>query len=226
MASASYNDSIFIMGGKGSPRQVTEYRICDDIMVDHGEYAVSESLFSNAGPFLYQWNNSLYANSYGVIVIYDMEETEFWKHPMPYIAFPSNLDPSPPDSGSFSCVTGTNEYLIMSGGWSPERTFDQVWVLLLNEDTWVFGPSMAVTRTGHGCCFVSDFVYVIGGNGGHRSIEKIHIDHVTSPSQAWTTLKNELIVPSYMGSYVSYMSSIWIITGGYEEPNNMYVQVI
>eukprot|EP01083_Nonionella_stella_P268778 908910_1 len=237
-ASPAYNGSIFIMGGMRYPNQVTEYRILDNRMVDHGENATSINITGYYSTFWYQWDNSLYiTDDYDYIFVYDMETTEFWKDPITNIRFPSHLNPSPPNGGKTSCMTGTNEYLIVSGGTTGEDLnhliyFNHSWVLLLNTYTWSFGPQMSVARAWHGCCIISDFVYKIGGQGIGRSseltIEKIQINHVTNSSQSWITLKTRLIEPSESGSYLPYLNSIWMIDGDLysDSGNNKYVQVI
>eukprot|EP01083_Nonionella_stella_P005415 15634_1 len=214
MPCGTYNNSIFFIGGWMSESDVMEYKIATNIMVNHGANVYSPSTHGMEGiAFYYQWNNILYIQK-EVDVFYqlDMETNDFWSN---WISIPAQ---AAFNDFVIECVTGNDEYLVMSGGgWyaGEDTSRVEVYVMFLNNNTWIIGTSMGTARRNHGCCFISDFFYVIGGDNT-RSIEKINSTQIITPSEPssqWSALQNDLISQSFKGSIVQYFNDIWVIGG-------------
>eukprot|EP01083_Nonionella_stella_P107589 311804_1 len=207
MACGVYNNSIFLIGGWITDRDVMEYKITTDEMVDHdtSQYSPSTHGIENVG-FYFQSNNMLYIQQHeDVFYKMDMTTNQFWKT---LISFPYPMqDPAV----SRQCVTGNDQFLVMSGGHNAATS---VYVMFLSDNTWIDGPSMQNERFLHGCCFVSDFFYVIGGNVRSKNkgmIEKIHSTNIITSSAQWSVLPNQLASPgSSVACIVPYLNDIWV----------------
>eukprot|EP01083_Nonionella_stella_P169535 575109_1 len=224
MACGVYNNSIFLIGGWITDRDVMEYKITTDEMVDHdtSQYSPSTHGIENVG-FYFQSNNMLYIQQReDVFYKMDMTTNQFWTTT---VAIPYPMHDPPV---SRQCVTGNDQYLVMSGGFKGGTS---VYVMFLSDHSWTNGSSMQNERLFHGCCFVSNFFYVIGGN--KRTIEKIRSTQIITTSEQWSVLPNQLTAPgSSRACIVPYLNDIWVIghatltTDPAKELIGDYVQVI
>eukprot|EP01083_Nonionella_stella_P073546 198991_1 len=133
MACGVYDNSIFLIGGWITETEVMEYKIATNEMVDHGasQYSPSTYGIENVG-FYFQLNSILYIQQANTGMFYktDMASNQFWK---------TGVSIPRPMGLSRQCVTGNDQYLVISGGF-PAST--SVYVMFLSDNTWINGTLM------------------------------------------------------------------------------------
>eukprot|EP01083_Nonionella_stella_P093715 262705_1 len=108
-ACATYNKSIFIIGGF-ERNQFVEYNISSDVITDHGQDVLPEEVHGIAMYFS-QYGNLLYMAQRDVIGVYDLSSSLF-----PYDA--STIQKGTSNIfGASACVTASEHFLFVLGGY-------------------------------------------------------------------------------------------------------------
>eukprot|EP01084_Bolivina_argentea_P223661 378388_1 len=212
-----YNNSIFLIGGTNK-KQVTEYDITSDIMIDYGTDAIPYDINGNA-QFYTQVDEILFMinPSGNTISTYNLKTHQFtysWND----VTIPIS------GAGSQGCMTSINNYLFIVGGKltnnNNKNTFQ---ILNMSTYEWTIGSNMIYTRSSPSCNVhpVTETLYVIGGYSGYMStlnprktIEKIFVgENINIGTQIWEQLNDQLLDFTFHRSVV--FEDYIIIIGGY-----------
>eukprot|EP01083_Nonionella_stella_P146169 459327_1 len=198
-ACATYNNSIFIMGGWMDRRQFVEYNILSDVMVDHGRDVLPQNVYGHAMYFS-QYNSFVYMRAQGsdTIAVYDLSSSNV-----------STIQKGASNIfGTSACVAASEHFLFIVGGYTVG------WLRILNvlsllDHVWSLGPEMMNARINHGCVVMSDnYLYSIGG--GTAENERISINNVHS--QTWQSIQPLTERVAYHG-IAAYGDIIWVFGG-------------
>eukprot|EP01084_Bolivina_argentea_P258548 435920_1 len=193
MAIASYNDSIFLIGGVPDHRQLIEYNINNDTFIDHGTNVLPlSSTIQGTGSYYSQLHNTLYIIPVAINGISRFyTETKLFTVSWPY--------PNVVGVGSSSCLTSTTEYLFVVGGarWVGQY-MDLVQVFDFSTMQWLDNvPSLNEKRGSHSCIAdaTTNILYAIGGQNigpstkdeSLRTIEYINVSNIGQQSWKYNT---------------------------------------
>eukprot|EP01083_Nonionella_stella_P299029 1014727_1 len=198
-ACATYNNSIFIMGGWMDRRQFVEYNILSDVMVDHGRDVLPQNVYGHAMYFS-QYNSFVYMRAQGsdTIAVYDLSSSNV-----------STIQKGASNIfGTSACVAASEHFLFIVGGYTVG------WLRILNvlsllDHVWSLGPEMITKRVNQGCVVMPDnYLYAIAGATPQN--ERISINNLQD--QTWHLIDPLTETVGFHG-IAPYQGVIWVFGG-------------
>eukprot|EP01083_Nonionella_stella_P106811 308587_1 len=199
-ASATYGDSIFLMGGLRSA-QLQEYKISPNSMIDHGTNALSQNTWSY-GVFYSQWLDKLYVlpqDSLNVFV-YNLASINFPDDVLVVSMIP--LDTIPIETGH--CLAASQDFVFITGGYQVANVLS---ILTISSNTWSNGPTIQYMRLDHNCVVAHDYLYLIGNT---LENERISIDNIQN--KQWISIGSLTERVRLPGTAV-FKDIIWVVGG-------------
>eukprot|EP01083_Nonionella_stella_P196979 724483_1 len=199
-ASATYGDSIFLMGGTHNA-QLQEYKISPNSMIDHGTNALSQNTWSY-GVFYSQWLDKLYVlpqDSLNVFV-YNLASINFPDDVLVVSMIP--LDTIPIETGH--CLAASQDFVFITGGYQVANVLS---ILTISSNTWSNGPTIQYMRLDHNCVVAHDYLYLIGNT---LENERISIDNIQN--KQWISIGSLTERVRLPGTAV-FKDIIWVVAG-------------
>eukprot|EP01083_Nonionella_stella_P069107 184065_1 len=200
-----FENEIYIIGGLSDRNQVIRYNIDYDNFTDYGRNVLSVDTWGT-GQYYRQFGSILYLINNNRFSIYDLETKIFSPYWM-------NID-----NKERACLTGTNEYLFVVGGYDvvSKASLTTVQTLTLSNTSWTISY-MNEARRSVSCAASTNTLYAIGGYGVDfkDSIEMANISDMLT----WTMLNDRLQTPVATSRSVSHekINKIFVIGGEYTD---------
>eukprot|EP01083_Nonionella_stella_P182428 656475_1 len=208
MAYGEHDGSIYIIGGDKHRKQLTEYDIQQNAIIDLGSSIISDD--TRIGGQSTQIGSILYMidPSGDKLSVFDMQSKVF-ENNWHSVTFPQRLDYT-------GCLASTTEYLFVVGGYKLFATLDHLQTYDLSLQTWLSTVYMNELRQGPACLVhpvPSLRLYALGGWAGffRSDFESIDID-ADITQQTWQNRGN-LITAMNAGRCVSYSTLIFCVGG-------------
>eukprot|EP01083_Nonionella_stella_P170884 582565_1 len=214
MASGYYDGSIFLVGGWEQYRQLVEYDISQNNMIDLGTTTITADVCAE-GQWYTQHNNILY-------MIERMDSTRFATFNLQTKTFTPNWNSVViPNIALRSCIASYNNILFVIAGHQTNPTytyFDAFHAYNLSSNSWLSGtPSLNKARKSFSCVVHpdTDTLYAIGGyeccNPETETIETLDVTTITSSSWQYS---DNLIYPAVNTRAVVAYEDIFVVGDG------------
>eukprot|EP01084_Bolivina_argentea_P178207 308054_1 len=227
MAIGYYKGVIYMFGGHYNQRQITEYHIATNSMIDQGQNELSINVWGNSQYYtqidrLMYWING---DSGSNISVYDLQNKQF---------FPGQITDIPTTVTSVGCLasSSSDNLLFVVGGYNGSHTLATLQIYNLSSGEWFFGADMIYARYRHACIVdpKHDKLYAIGGSltpggGGTSFVETILVTDILSDLKStnlvgaqWSSnppLFQDIIYPIAVlrTNYIYIIGGVWYCSG-------------
>eukprot|EP01083_Nonionella_stella_P124598 376356_1 len=224
MSIGVHNDTIWLIGGRDFPTQLTQYKVRTQTMTNFGDNALTASI-KGYGQYWTQQNHMVYIidqSTGNSLCTYNMITNQFqtnWKS----ITFNTNV-------GDDGCLASDAQYLYVTGGEDGNALgLKTLQMLSLSTHQWTTSPpNMNVGRKYHACIVHNTYLWAMGGTGctyncpnALTSIERIVVTDIMN--NKWNIVSN-LPVPLYSLRVIDWYDTLYVL-GGYSLINNMMGKV-
>eukprot|EP01083_Nonionella_stella_P140183 429256_1 len=206
-AIGAFNRSLYLIGGYPRATQLIQYSI--DIMT-------FQSL-SNNHSFPYGSNHFWTQQQEMVYMIADTSTLSTFN--LVSTVYDSSYATVPFAVESHACLTSSNAYLYLTGGFDSisGEYHNKYQVLQIGTNQWETNPkAMLRPRASHTCIILNDYLYIIGGNDGFNSyltsIDRVYsIDSFDSIN--WSSFLSSSPILVTCARAISYANSIYVFGG-------------
>eukprot|EP01084_Bolivina_argentea_P092756 166855_1 len=224
MACGHHNGSIFFIGGQNNPRQLVEYNIIEDKMIDYGTQVIPNYevfITIGGGQYYVQLNHIIYMIGRSITLTTFNLETKIFTENWANVTLESNSEGS--------CIASWNDYLFVIGG-DSYAIFDTTQILKTSSLEWLANtPRLNVAR-GYLACVVNpsnDKLFAMAGyNGAYlNSIEVLLIDINNIETSTWQFNGDNLLHAMQGAISVLFRDDIYVIGGSAAVGQNVITEV-
>eukprot|EP01084_Bolivina_argentea_P268128 455331_1 len=214
MAAGLWNNEIHLVGGY----RYTNNNIQQQYVIFNGthfedinQYYTTVSIYGRNHFYTQIQNNLFMVQSNGVyIAVLDLETKNFTEN---FISIPTGVDHQ-------SCLTSTNDLLIVNGG-MHNGWLKSTQIYNITNMSWNDGPDMNVARAYHGCVVHKNILYSIGGHNGN-GLSSIETANMTDTNPSFTFSSMSLLYKMWSFGLILLEDDMLIIGGIYYGSGSYY----